>query len=367
MARAPNAVDFWRGFALLSIFVNHIPGNVYAALTHRNVSFSDSADLFVFLAGWALRIVIEKTGGEHGPFRPIALRLLARVWKIYAAQLVTVFLAIAILATAALATGDANYYQWNGAGPVFEDPARAHIGLVLLTYHLNLFDILPLYVVLTLMAVGFVAIDRARPNLLLPASLALYLVTLLFGLQPPTWPRHDVPWIFNPFAWQLIFVLGFTLACPSHPAGAFARAHLARLRLLALPLLVVLAVMAWFHLWPGTDRLPLLLALERSYATPIRIVQFLALIAVFSAAYRFIEPAAPRLVAFLSRLGRNSLYVFCVASILSLIGLIFRVSLGGSFALDTATTAIGVFFMWLTAWLAEAGKNGKKVMPSERV
>jgi len=367
VARAPNAVDFWRGFALIAIFVNHIPGNVYSALTHRNYSFSDSADLFVFLAGWALRIVIEKTGGEHGPFRPIALRLLARVWKIYAAQLVTVFLAIAIIAAAALLTGDANYYTWNGAAPVFEDPARAHIGLVLLTYHLNLFDILPLYVVLTLMAVLFVVIDRHRPNLLLPASLALYLATLIFGLQPPTWPRTDVPWIFNPFAWQLIFVLGFTLACPSHSAGAFARKNIGAIRLLALPVLVVLGAMAFFHLWPGPDTLPLLLSLERSYATPIRIAQFLALIAVFSAAYPYIEPAAPRLVAFLARLGRNSLYVFCVGSILSLVGLMVRVATGGSFLLDTVTAAIGVAAMWLTAWLAEAGKNGRKVMPGERV
>ena len=54
MTRQANAIDFWRGFALVSIFINHIPGVFYERLTHRNFSISDSAELFVFLAGWSL-------------------------------------------------------------------------------------------------------------------------------------------------------------------------------------------------------------------------------------------------------------------------------------------------------------------------
>ncbi len=55
MIRQANAVDFWRGLALIFIFINHIPGIYYSRFTHVNYSLSDSADLFVFLAGWALR------------------------------------------------------------------------------------------------------------------------------------------------------------------------------------------------------------------------------------------------------------------------------------------------------------------------
>src|SRR5689334_9549125 len=54
--RAPNAVDFWRGFALLTIFVNHVPGNVFQRFTYSHISISDAAELFVFLAGWALAL-----------------------------------------------------------------------------------------------------------------------------------------------------------------------------------------------------------------------------------------------------------------------------------------------------------------------
>ena len=58
MPRQSNAVDFWRGIALITIFINHIPGIYYSRFTHANYSLSDSADLFVFLAGWSLRLMV---------------------------------------------------------------------------------------------------------------------------------------------------------------------------------------------------------------------------------------------------------------------------------------------------------------------
>ena len=58
MPREANAVDFWRGIALITIFINHVPGMYYARFTHANYSLSDSADLFVFLAGWSLRYMV---------------------------------------------------------------------------------------------------------------------------------------------------------------------------------------------------------------------------------------------------------------------------------------------------------------------
>ena len=62
MHRPPNPIDFWRGLALVFIFINHIPGIFYSHFTHAQYSISDSADLFVFLAGWALRYVGEGVG-----------------------------------------------------------------------------------------------------------------------------------------------------------------------------------------------------------------------------------------------------------------------------------------------------------------
>ena len=77
MARQPNAVDFWRGFALITIFIDHIPGLVYAKYTLVNFSISDAADLFVFLAGWSLRLMADG-GGRTMPTRNVVLRLFGR-------------------------------------------------------------------------------------------------------------------------------------------------------------------------------------------------------------------------------------------------------------------------------------------------
>jgi hypothetical protein len=44
---------FFRGFALVWIFVDHIPGNVFAKFTLTNFGFADASEVFVLLAGYA--------------------------------------------------------------------------------------------------------------------------------------------------------------------------------------------------------------------------------------------------------------------------------------------------------------------------
>ena len=89
MTRQPNAVDFWRGFALITIFVDHIPGLFYSHYTLANFSIADAADLFVFLAGWSLRLMAEGRG-EPRPIRDVMLRLFGRALELYAAQVLIV-------------------------------------------------------------------------------------------------------------------------------------------------------------------------------------------------------------------------------------------------------------------------------------
>src|SRR5271167_2866770 len=96
MTREPNAIDFWRGFALITIFIDHIPGLIYERYTLVNYSISDAADLFVFLAGWSLRLMADG-GGRRMPTRHVILRLLARALELYAAQVLITMLAIAVL------------------------------------------------------------------------------------------------------------------------------------------------------------------------------------------------------------------------------------------------------------------------------
>lgn len=353
MPRQPNAIDFWRGFALLTIFVNHVPGIYYEKFTFRNVSISDSADLFVFLAGCSLRMASDPRD-RRSSMTPIMIRLAGRIVTIYAAHILIVVIAIAMLATAAKLQSNPLMLEWHNAAAVFYDPVNTHIGLALLTHQLGYFDILPLYVVLMVFALAIVPLHRFAPLALLPISIALYLATLVFQLGVPSWP-NDGQWFFNPLAWQMPFVLGFALA-KNDGAGAFARRHLRTIRYVAWPIVLASAVMCLAELFPDPTLMPepkLLFILSKSFETPPRLIQFLALVAVFSSAYPKIESLTPGVTQFVSRLGRNSLTVFCVGSLLSLGCQIVRFVYKAGIPTDTFIVAIGFGVLWLSAWLKE--------------
>jgi hypothetical protein len=353
MIRQANAIDFWRGLALVFIFLNHIPGNYYSNFTHASYSLSDSADLFVFLAGWALRYVVGQPGRQLPPWY-LVLRLGGRALTLYAAQILITMIAIAILAAAALWADNPLLLEWHNASAVFHDPVPTHVGLVLITHQLGYFDILPLYVVLMVMAPGIALIDRYTPRLLLPLSLALYVLTLWAPISIPTWPVEG-QWFFNPLAWQLIFVLGFAMA-REDGLGEIVRRHIAPIRIVALPIVLFALGIVLFNWWPDPTTLPqprLFFIFSKTYNSPPRIIQFLALISVMSFTYPYIRRIAPPLVEYLSMLGRNSLYVFCVGSILSLSGQIIRFFYKGNIYIDTAVVICGIAIMTLTAWLPE--------------
>lgn len=354
MPRKPNAVDFWRGFALVSIFVNHIPGISYERLTHRNFSISDSAELFVFLAGWSLGLLVGSSDARRS-LSGLGFRLGGRAVQLYAAHVLISSLALALLAATTYVLDNPLILDWHNASAFFHDPQHVQIGIALLTHQLGYFDILPLYVVLMVVAAPLIALIYrfARP-ILLPLSLAIYIAALTVPITVPTWP---VPgqWFFNPLAWQVLFVLGFVLSRPDG-LGHFVRRHIGVIRLVALPVTVLSAVVVLFSLFPDPTIFPepkLLFLNGKSFLTPVRLLQFLALVAVVSVTYPYIARSVPWLVTFLSVLGRNSLNVFCVASVLSLLGQIVRYLYSGSLAVDTAFVVVGVALLWLTAWVSE--------------
>jgi hypothetical protein len=353
MTRQANAVDFWRGLALVAIFINHVPGIYYTRFTHASYSLSDSADLFVFLAGWALRYVVGRPGQQLPPWY-LVLRLGGRALTLYAAQIMITMIAIAMLAGVALWRANPLLLEWHNAAAVFYDPVPTHVGLALITHQLGYFDILPLYVVLMIMAPGFALIDRYAPNLVLPISLLIYGVTLVFHIPVPSWPVEG-EWFFNPLAWQLVFVLGFVMA-REEGVGGLVRRHIVPIRWIALPIVVAGVFVVLYDWWPDPTKLPkprLFFLLSKTYVTPPRIIQFLALIAVMSVIYPYIRRFVPWLVDFLSMLGRNSLYVFCVGSVLSLAGQIVRFLYHGNIYSDTVVLICGIAIMALTAWLPE--------------
>jgi hypothetical protein len=350
--RRPNEIDFWRGFALVTIFINHVPGLFYERFTHRNFSLSDSAELFVFLAGWSLRFVVE-ADGKASALR-LTVRLLARAVSIYAAQIVITLMALALIAAASLYLETPLLLDWHNAGPVFEDPPATHVGLVILTHQLGYFNILPLYVVLMVTAPIFALLDRYSPWLLFGASFLLWIVTLVTAINLPTWPVEG-RWFFDPLCWQFIFVLGFLVARPTGP-GAVARYLLQHGRPVALAIVLVFGAAAVADWSPDPLRVPaphLVFMFDKTFLSPARAIQFAALTLVVTGLFGHLPAMLAPVVSYLSMLGRNSLNVFCVASVLSLAAQIERFAYGGGLGVDTIVLVVGLIAMGMAGWLSE--------------
>ena len=351
--RSANEIDFWRGLALVSIFINHIPGFAFERFSHRNFGLSDSAELFVFLAGWALRRLADHSGEPVGLVR-LMLRLEARGVTLYAAQILITMLALGLISAAAMLLDNPLLLEWHNASAVFSDPVPTHLGLVLLTHQLGFFDILPLYVVLMLCAPVIALIHRFSPQALVPLSLALYAVALTYAIDLPTWPVEGV-WYFNPLAWQLIFVLGFTFA-GSAGLGGVVRRHLRLIRPVAIVVVVASAFVVLSDYQPDALRVPkptLFFVFDKSYLSPARLLHFLALASAFAGGFSIVLRFARPLARFLSMLGRNSLNVFCVGSLLSLSGQLARFAFGGSRVVDLCILVVGVSALGFTGWLSE--------------
>ncbi|MFC6792328.1 OpgC family protein [Methylobacterium komagatae] len=352
--REPNAIDFWRGFALITIFINHIPGNTFERYTFSQYGISDAAELFVFLAGWSIGIATRTRDGAPEPRWRSVVRMLARTVEVYRAQITVMLLALSIIAGAALLLDNPLILEWHNAGNFFADPIQSVCGMALLTYQLGFFNILPLYVVLIGIAPIIVLIARVSRVLALGLSVALYLSSLILDWNLPSWPGEGT-WFFDPLCWQLLLVLGFVLQDWSRTSPAFVR-WTRRLMPLGVVIVLIGVVLSVFGIRPDPLMVPeprLLFTFEKSYLTPARVVHFIGVLLAFSPIYALIAPRIGWIVGFLSGLGRNSLAVFSMGSLLSLIGQLVRFQTGGGLLVDMVVAGIGLVALGITAWFVE--------------
>jgi hypothetical protein len=203
------------------------------------------------------------------------------------------------------------------------------------------------------MAPFVVWIGRISLGLLLACSLAVWAAALYSQLNIPTWPVEGV-WFFNPFAWQLQFVLGFVLSRPRGFAQSIL-AHRTPLRVLGLVIAVGGLWLALINWSPNPFELPepqLFFMNDKTFLSPLRIIHMLGLtmllVGAFDAALRwdkFVYLAQP-----LCLLGRNSLHVFCAGSLLSLAGQVTRFAAPVGLVTDTIVLLTGVAVMLAVAW-----------------
>src|SRR4051812_18076527 len=202
-------IDLMCGLANWSIFLDHIPHNVVNLITLRNFGFSGAADLFIFVSGFAVAMVYARMIAQRG-FVVGATRIFKRVWRLYAAYIVLFAVYTVSIGHVAKTYAVPDILDQFNVDTMVDHPVRTLAnGLLLRTRVLNL-DMLPLYIVLLWAFPSVLWGLMRKPGLTLAGSVALYLAARQFDWNLPSFP--DGTWYFNPFCWQLYFVLGAWLA-----------------------------------------------------------------------------------------------------------------------------------------------------------
>jgi hypothetical protein len=203
-------IDFFRGLALIFIFLNHIPGNAMTWLTSRAAGLSDAAEVFMFLGGYSAALAYAKVAPSGwlpmlGKAMGRALVLIRTHCLMVAAFLLSTFV---FSHGFGLPTGYEIYVEG-----FLDAPLRTALATPLLAFQAPLLDILPVYIVV-LMAVPCMIwlVARSPATLLCLSGLTWLFAARFFPLIPTI--TYDVYWAFNPFCWQFMFVIG--LVCGWH-------------------------------------------------------------------------------------------------------------------------------------------------------
>ncbi|MDH3673525.1 MAG: OpgC domain-containing protein [Gammaproteobacteria bacterium] len=209
MGRDPR-LDFFRGLAMLIIFIAHVPTNKWIWYIPARFGFSDATEMFVFLSGMASSIAF---GGafRRGGFAVGSARIGYRCWQIYACHLGLFFALAAMCAGFNFLFESPDYIARLNLGRFFNNTQEAIVHLVTLRYVPNYFDILPMYMVALALVPIVMLLSRVHILLAPAASVALYIAMWIFDLEFVADTTIDRPWFFNPFGWQLIFFTGFVI------------------------------------------------------------------------------------------------------------------------------------------------------------
>jgi len=201
-----DEIDFWRGMALITIFINHFQGNFLSIATPKNYGFSDSAEAFVFLSGISAAIAYRKYF-----ISPYFIKgcfvILFRAMRIYAVHIALTIAAILLYWIASHFTNITEILEVDGRGTIFVSPSEAIAGILGLTHQLGYFNILPMYVLFLTVSPAIFFIGIKNRTLMLFISFGIYIYARVMSLNMPSWPESG-GWYFNPLTWQLLFSLG---------------------------------------------------------------------------------------------------------------------------------------------------------------
>jgi hypothetical protein len=354
-------LDFFRGLALIFIFIDHIPENALSYFTLQAFQFYDAAEVFIFISGYTAALVYGRTLALQGPFYATA-QILRRAWQLYVAHIFLFMIFIAEVSYTVTTFNNPMYNDEMRVADFLEEPHVAIVKALLLEFQPTFLDILPLYILLLVIFPVILIGLRLQPLSVLIPSLILYAVVQARDVTVPAYPEGHV-WYFNPLAWQFLFTAGAALGLGeartrrwSRPAGA--------------PLLMAIVVagvgliikLSWtIHgIW---DPFPCLFLRElwpvnKNNLSPIRLVPFFVTVFVVGALVtpntRFLHISIAKPLIWC---GRQSLEVFCFGILLSAFGHFVLSEYNAAIMTQLAVNVTGILALCLTAKMIDWYKS----------
>ena len=351
-------IDFFRGLALIFIFWDHVPHNPLGQITLRNIGFSDAAEVFVFLAGYAAVLAYGKILQRDG-YWIASLKILRRTWVLYVVHifLLAMLMGIVFFANSHVETRD--LVEEMGLTHFVTHPQQALTDELLLRFKPNLMDPLPLYIVLLAGLPLVLPLMLRKTWMVVVGSATIYLLAPWMG-----WNLRaiaDGVWYFNPVTWQFLFVLGGAAAIHAGKTRPVDNRPLLHRPLFVAAALYVMAAgiltLSWrwpevHDAWMPAQLSDLLYPISKTDLSPVRLLHFLALAYVTAKLLPSRAWTENGLAQHTCRMGRYSLEVFCLGVVLAPLADMINALAGDAFAMQILTAVAGAALMvMLAAWL----------------
>jgi hypothetical protein len=354
-------IDVLRALALITIFINHVPGNYLEHLTLKNFGFSDSAEAFVLISGISVGLAY-KTRFAVGQRIVASAKILRRAFTLYVAHVMTSVVTFAIFAGGALWFARPDLLSEINLRAVVDRTEQGLPSMVLLGHQFGYNNILSMYAVLMLMLPGMLWMHARNPVALLVASGLLWLAVGVWNIAPSNF-LDDGYWFLNPFSWQFLFAIG--IVASSKAATTAWPSKNAVLTGICWVYLAISLVWVIFSLWSIDTSLGLpavLTGFDKTFLSAPRLLHVLALAYLVATIPRisrlFALPAAHPLTA----VGRHGLAIFIFGTILAMIGQVLMFVTGKAPWFGTLYVAGGVGLLFAYAryldWLVGLGRAG---------
>jgi hypothetical protein len=347
-------LDLFRGIALWLIFLDHIPSNILNWITIRNYGFSDATEIFVFISGYTAAFVYGRAMREQGTLVAGA-RILKRAWQVYVAHIFLFAIYTAEISYVAHSFENPLYHEEMGIFDFLQQPDITLAQAMLLKFKPANMDVLPLYIVLLTGFPPMLWLLLRRPNAGLALSVLLYALTLHFEWNIPAYPNGH--WVFNPFAWQMLFVFGAWCAVGgSKLLATVIRSWVTAVLAVTFLIFAFVVVLTWYV--PGLEALvphwlaEVMYPIDKTNLGLLRFIHFLCL-AVLTV--RAVPRTWPKLRSWWLRpaivCGQHSLEIFCLGVFLSFAAHFAMVEIDQGIWMQIALSLLGIAFMVGTAAL----------------